>query len=81
MMSGLSDVSPSPKTNIVYLLRPQDTSKISDNPTSFLENITFRHFENLKVQLLEKTGAEHRFDPSNKFLKILGYGANIFLKT
>ena len=56
MISGLSDVSLSPKTNIIDLCRPQDTS---NNPRtkSFSKNALFGNLRILEIEhvdLLEK---------------------------
>ena len=50
MISGFSDVSMSPKTNMIYLWRPQDTSTI---PRKIQIRFEVYYFQNLKILELQ----------------------------
>ena len=56
MISGLLDVSMTPKTNIAYLLRPQVTSNDQRKPTSCLENLIVGNFNVLVIEHFESFG-------------------------
>ena len=79
MVSGCSDVSMSPKTNIICFWRHQDTpNNPRTNPNSFfenmiLENLKFRKSDTLKM--LEQLGIGNHEDPSLNFLNILKMGS------
>ena len=80
LISGLSDVSLSPKTNIIYLWGPQDTFKTHENPKAFLKSSILIHSKSSKIVVVcffagEETGAENPDNPSNEFLKILDMGS------
>ena len=75
MISGLFDVAPSPKTNIIHLWRPQETSKVPRTSQTIFEKLLFfyeyQHSGNYVLEMFEKTGAENLADLFNKILKIL----------
>ena len=84
MISGFSDVSLSPKTIYLHLLRDQKPQNNSRKSNIIFEkriclNIELMNFVFLKM--LETQAAGNPEDPSNMFLKNLEYGINIFLET
>ena len=85
MISGFLDVSPSPKTNICYLWRPQDTS---NNPRKILKHFrTNNMLINLKILEIENSvifgedEGEKSRGSVDEIVENLGYGINIFQKT
>ena len=71
VISGFSDVSLSPKTNIIYLWRHQDTSNNPRTIQIIFWNIMFgnhKKWETRNLKVLEKTGAEHAWRPVLNFL-------------
>ena len=75
-ISGLLDVSPSPKTNSFYFWRHKDTSTNQAQTRNISETcdyyIKFRNFGNPKVcHFLKRWAPNNDEDPSTIFLKIL----------
>ena len=58
MISGLSDMFRSPKTNIMYLRRPQDTLKTQENPKAIFGNSLFMNLENVEIKKCENVGRQ-----------------------
>ena len=62
MIPGFGDVSPSPKTNYIYVSRHQDTqTTIKKKPWNISKNIVLINLKIWKsntLPILEKTGAE-----------------------
>ena len=74
MISGLLDVSLSPKTNYVYLRRPQDTSNNLINNLNLFDNHNFVNLrlpESMFCQFGKDESPENIDDLSNESLKIL----------
>ena len=78
MISGFSDVSMTPKTNIIYIWRKQETPNDHETSESLFKNIfggdlTISTLESSTV--MEITWTDENDDPSNTFLKILDMGS------
>ena len=83
MISGFSDVSMTPQTNIIYLWRHQDTPNSSrKNTESFFEQYYYaynsRHFENRKHQ--KRRAPTNHENRSYMFLKMLNMSSRSFKK-
>ena len=78
MTSTFLDVSPAPKSNIIYLWRHQDTTKkIKNNPGIIFTNnicINLRIWEIQRCQFWTRRAPEIPADPFNKILKNLDEG-------
>ena len=83
MISGFSDVSLSPKTNIIYRWRDQDTSNVSRKSQNISQNNIVANLnkngESDIYKMLEKSGTE-KTDVLT-FPENPEYGINIFRKT
>ena len=79
MVLEFMDVSLSPKNNIVYLWRHQDTTQNSELLQSMCLKIS-KFQISTTLEMLAKTGTEHHEGPS-KNLENLEHGLNIFQKT
>ena len=80
MISGFSDVSPSPNTNTIYLLRPQDTSTNPGKIQCTFKKYSFYKYQNFKTQQMKRLiwkrqAPTNHEDPSYTFLKILDMGS------
>ena len=61
MISGLLNVSQSPKTNIIHLWRAQDAlNNPRNNPNTFSKVIIFIDLKLLGIQCFEKLGKDER---------------------
>ena len=72
MISGLLNVSPSPRTNCVYLLRHQDTLKKSRTFSYMFGEYYLYNFRNLgnTCFVSKRRAPTNPNDPSNQFLEI-----------
>ena len=79
MISGFSEVSMTPKTNMIHHWRHQaPPNNQRRNPQCFFENIitgNFRMSEHDNFESFGNDGAKNPDDPSNKFLKIFDMGS------
>ena len=83
MISGLLDVSLSPNTNIIYLLRPRDTSRNLRKYQIIFKHVVVGKFEIVEIQMFENYGKDGRQQiPTNvhENLENPGYQINIYQK-
>ena len=84
MISGFLDVTMTPKTNIIYLLRHQDSS---NNQRTSPNHFHIYYFGNLNIseiiclKMVEKPSTEQSWRSVLNFLGNLAYGINIFQRT